>query len=81
MVMLLYTSGKPWTNSMSGLEVSPAQTQWNFIPLAVTYSWEPKLASCRQAGGTGDIDHVTIQSTACVVWSNPQKSGRDQVKL
>ena len=32
--------------------MSPAQTQWNFSPLAVTYSWEPRAGSSRQAGGT-----------------------------
>ena len=39
---------------MSGLDLSPEMTQWNFIPLAVTYSCEPRDESVRQAGGTAE---------------------------
>ena len=46
---------------MSGLEVSPAETQWNLIPLAVTYSCEPRLGSSRHAGGTVAREQYTLE--------------------
>ena len=56
------TSGKPCRKSMRGLDLSPAETQWNLIPLAVTYSWEPREGSSRQAGGTGEGRNRILRS-------------------
>ena len=53
-----HTSGNPWRNNRSGLDLSPEVTQWNFIPLAFTYSCEPRDESERQAGGTAESLHT-----------------------